>query len=120
MPGGDRTGPMGMGPRTGRAAGYCGGFGMPGSQNLALGRWGAGDWGWGYGPRGGRGGGRGWRHWYRATGLPGWLRGVAAPFGLDAGMEKEFLSRQARALQAELKALNDRIGETESGEPPRP
>lgn len=27
MPRGDRTGPMGMGPMTGRGAGYCGGFG---------------------------------------------------------------------------------------------
>jgi hypothetical protein len=27
MPGGDRTGPMGMGPMTGRATGYCGGYG---------------------------------------------------------------------------------------------
>ena len=30
MPGGDRTGPMGQGPMTGRGAGYCAGFGMPG------------------------------------------------------------------------------------------
>ncbi|MCF7709262.1 MAG: DUF5320 domain-containing protein, partial [Verrucomicrobia bacterium] len=30
MPGGDRTGPMGAGPRSGRAAGYCAGFGAPG------------------------------------------------------------------------------------------
>ena len=26
MPGGDRTGPAGMGPMTGRAAGYCSGY----------------------------------------------------------------------------------------------
>jgi hypothetical protein len=32
--------------------------------------------GWG---RGFRGGGRGWRHWYHATGLPGWARFGAAP-----------------------------------------
>jgi uncharacterized protein DUF5320 len=30
MPGGDGTGPMGMGPMTGRAAGYCAGNGAPG------------------------------------------------------------------------------------------
>ena len=29
MPGGDRTGPMGMGPMTGRGAGYCGGAARP-------------------------------------------------------------------------------------------
>lgn len=31
MPGGDRTGPDGRGPRTGRDRGYCAGFGRPGS-----------------------------------------------------------------------------------------
>ena len=30
MPWGDRTGPSGMGPMTGRAAGYCAGYSMPG------------------------------------------------------------------------------------------
>ena len=64
MPRGDRTGPMGMGPRTGRAAGYCAGYDMPGYMNPIPGRgfWGSGGWG------------RGWRHWYHATGLPGWVR----------------------------------------------
>ena len=32
MPGGDGTGPMGMGPMTGRGAGYCAGFAAPGSR----------------------------------------------------------------------------------------
>ncbi|MBN1289268.1 MAG: DUF5320 domain-containing protein [Actinobacteria bacterium] len=30
MPGGDRTGPSGMGPLTGRGAGYCSGSDTPG------------------------------------------------------------------------------------------
>jgi len=38
MPGGDGTGPMGMGPRSGRAAGYCSGYAMPGFANLWPGR----------------------------------------------------------------------------------
>jgi len=71
MPGGDRTGPMGMGPMTGRAAGYCAGFGVPGYVNPIPGR---GFWGWGRGRGGGRGGGRGWRNWFCATGLTGWQR----------------------------------------------
>lgn len=33
MPGGDGTGPMGMGPMTGRGAGYCAGFEVPGYAN---------------------------------------------------------------------------------------
>ena len=37
MPGGDRTGPRGMGPMTGRGLGYCAGVGMPGYVNLAPG-----------------------------------------------------------------------------------
>ena len=33
MPGGDRSGPMGAGPKTGRAAGFCAGFRVPGYMN---------------------------------------------------------------------------------------
>jgi len=33
MPGGDRTGPTGMGPMTGRTAGYCAGYPLPGYMN---------------------------------------------------------------------------------------
>jgi len=37
MPRGDGTGPAGMGPMTGRAAGFCAGFGVPGYMNPASG-----------------------------------------------------------------------------------
>jgi len=44
MPFGDGTGPMGLGPMTGRAAGYCAGYSVPGYMNPipagAAGRWG--------------------------------------------------------------------------------
>ncbi|MEA1871201.1 MAG: DUF5320 family protein, partial [Candidatus Bipolaricaulota bacterium] len=33
MPRGDRTGPGGMGPMTGRGAGYCSGSAAPGFMN---------------------------------------------------------------------------------------
>ena len=72
MPGGDRTAPVGMGPMTGRAAGYCAGHSVPGFVNPVPG---GGFWGWG------RGGGRGWRNWYYATGLTG---GQRAALGLPA------------------------------------
>lgn len=39
MPGGDGTGPMGMGPMSGRAAGYCAGYPVPGFANPYGGRW---------------------------------------------------------------------------------
>ncbi|MCD6231566.1 DUF5320 domain-containing protein [Candidatus Aerophobetes bacterium] len=48
MPAGDGTGPLGLGPMTGRAAGYCAGFPVPGFMNPLGGRLGLG-FGWGRG-----------------------------------------------------------------------
>jgi hypothetical protein len=61
MPFGDGTGPRGMGPMTGRGAGYCIGLGRPRFTNTAFGR------GWfgfnrGLGRGIGRGRGRGIAH----------------------------------------------------------
>ncbi|MCD6320336.1 MAG: DUF5320 domain-containing protein [Candidatus Desulfofervidaceae bacterium] len=106
MPAGDGTGPLGLGPMTGRGMGYCAGFGVPGYANPWP-RWGLG-FGWGRG--------RGWRWWYRATGLPGWARfgyaGSAFPrFGAED--ELTFLKEQARFLEQQLKVVSQRIGELE-------
>jgi hypothetical protein len=49
MPFGDGTGPMGLGPMTGRAAGFCAGFGRPGFTNPILGRRFGFAWGMPYG-----------------------------------------------------------------------
>ncbi|MFA9381800.1 MAG: DUF5320 domain-containing protein [Acetanaerobacterium sp.] len=38
VPGGEGTGPAGMGPLTGRRAGFCAGFKIPGFINPAFGR----------------------------------------------------------------------------------
>jgi hypothetical protein len=38
MPAGDGTGPLGFGPMTGRAAGYCAGYPVPGYMNPIAGR----------------------------------------------------------------------------------
>ena len=122
MPGGDRTGPMGMGPMTGRAAGYCAGFGTPGYANPIAGR----GFGMGFGRGRGfgvRGGGRGRRNMFYATGQPGWMRfgGHAAPYGYpapyqkpDPEMEKQALKRQADALQSELDFIQKRLSEIET------
>ncbi len=62
MPGGDRTGPEGRGPRTGRGAGYCAGNDEPGSTESGPRRGGGFGFGFGRGRGagwGGRGGGRG-------------------------------------------------------------
>ena len=51
MPRGDGTGPMGLGPMTGRAAGYCAGYPVPGFMNPYGGRFGrAGFFPGAYGP----------------------------------------------------------------------
>ncbi len=119
MPRGDRTGPTGMGPMTGRAAGYCAGYGMPGYGNPTPGR----GFGMGYGRgRGflgrGFGGGRGWRHWFWATGLPGWMRfgAYAAPYlQPDPEMEKQALKNEAAALESEINSIKKRLAEIETG-----
>jgi len=116
MPRGDRTGPMGMGPMTGRGAGYCGGYGAPGFANAMPGR--------GLGLGGGWG--RGWRHrnWYYATGVPGWARMGGAPaWGVLADapapsrdQETEILKQQAEWLKQQLDAIGLRIEELGKGE----
>jgi hypothetical protein len=59
MPRGDRTGPSGLGPMTGRAAGYCAGYPVPGFMNPT------GGFGRGLGRGRGRGWGRGFgRGWW--------------------------------------------------------
>ena len=126
MPAGDGTGPMGMGPMTGRAAGFCAGYDAPGYANVIPGR--------GVGRRGWRGGGRGWRHRYYATGLPGWMRcgfgwpappiaaawgagpwayGAAAPGPMPREQELQALKDHAEALKAELDQISARIEEIE-------
>ena len=126
MPGGDRTGPLGRGPMTGRGAGYCAGYAVQGFMNPVRGRgygWGR---GWGRGP-GGRGGWR-HRHWYYATGVPGWERAamespvypppVPAAFGplMTREQELEALKQQAKYFEQTLNDLKKRISEVESSE----
>lgn len=121
MPGGDGTGPGGMGPMTGRAAGYCAGYNMPGYANPVGGR--------GFGFGGGRGGGRGRRNWFNATGMTGWQRAAAGypaygaavnyaagvpPVGypaMSAQQEKDALKAQADSLQQSLENIQARLDE---------
>ena len=112
MPGGDGTGPAGMGPMTGRAAGFCAGYAVPGYMNALAGR---GFWG------GGRGRGRGWRNWYYATGLTGWQRpgmGVVppayAPVAPSRDQELQMLRAQAESIGNTLGDIQKRIAELEA------
>lgn len=123
MPRGDGTGPWGLGPMTGRAAGYCAGYPVPGYANPYV--------GWrGLGP--GRGRGRGFRRIYYATGLPGWARygyspawgpapmgpGVYAPHFAPqtAVSEEEFLREQAEFLKGQLEEIEARLKELSADE----
>jgi hypothetical protein len=117
MPFGDRTGPAGQGPRTGRGAGFCGGFGAPGSMNRGGGQ--------GLFGRGRGGAGRGWRHCFHATGLTGWQRawGARSQFappdvaGVTAAVSEDELTAlrsQAESLQTTLNQMRTRIEELQA------
>jgi len=89
MPGGDRTGPLGMGPRTGRVAGLCAGFGMPGfAKPRGVGGYGRGG-GMGSGLGSGGGYDRGWCHRFFATGIVGRGRGRGSRFSPGYGYPDE-------------------------------
>lgn len=119
MPGGDGTGPAGLGPMTGRAAGYCAGYPAPG---YASGVGGRGFGGWGRGR-----GGRGWRNQFYATGLTGWQRAAmggamppaapyAAPFApaMSAEQQLDTLKGQAEYFEDALDGIRKRIEELEA------
>ena len=129
MPGGDKTGPWGAGPMTGRGVGFCAGYDVPGYMNPTYGQgfgWGRG-WGHGFGRGFGMGFGRGWRHRYYATGLPGWARGYAYPYPPPAEFwaapstavnsktarteELAYLKEQARYFTEALDDINKRVEE---------
>jgi len=106
MPRGDGTGPAGMGPMTGRAAGLCAGNSVPGYANAVGGRrfWAQ-----------GRGGGRGWRNWFglaRPRAGYGWPGYDAAP--LTINQELKGLKGQAEYLENALGDIKKRIEELES------
>lgn len=102
MPWGDRTGPLGQGPMTGRGMGYCGGFGAPGAVTAP---------------------GRG-RGWWRCFG--GWFGGGfrrrfrwfwRMPFFAETPQaETEILKREAEILKRELEAVEKRLSELEKKE----
>jgi hypothetical protein len=126
MPRGDQTGPMGMGRMTGRGAGYCAGFGVPGYANPVPGQGfgvrsfrGHAPWGRGFG-----GGGQGWRSLFRTTGLPGWMGfgayGAPGRYGMpyqkpDPEMEMQVLKNQAQLLREELASIEKRLAELTKG-----
>ncbi len=103
MPGGDRTGPIGRGPMTGRAVGYCAGYPEPGYSNPSYGR--------GLGRGGGRGFGRG--YWGRGRGFS-WGGYSPDPYYTPEPTkeeEKTYLEKMVKGLEEEIKAIRERIQE---------
>ena len=117
MPSGDRTGPEGYGPRTGRGLGYCNGYNSPGYTKGT--------------PRGGRGLGRGFGRGFRrgfGRGF-GWGRGreyysyPAEPYYPDRYTnyptdayppmnkedEKQYLENLIKGLENEIKTIKNRL-----------
>ena len=125
MPRGDGTGPAGMGPMTGRAAGYCAGYPVPGFMNPGP-RMGMG-WGRGYAAPG-YGFGVGWGRGYAAPGYGfgmGMGRGMGRGRGMGVGMappqstpqlskdeELKILSEQSQKMKKDLEMMQKRIDES--------
>ena len=102
MPRGNRTGPMGMGPRTGRGLGYCSGYNIPGYMHSApIGR------GRAWGGRMGRGRGRGWG-WGNQ---PGYAISYPSfyPEPISPTEEAKILEETLEDLKIQMKTVEKRI-----------
>jgi hypothetical protein len=101
MPGGDGTGPMGQGPKTGRAVGFCAGYPNPGyakfGNSFNLGR--------------GRGQGLGRRFW-RQNRRVSYRNNTETFFSqLEKEDEKIYLENLFKSLKNELKEVTERLQE---------
>jgi hypothetical protein len=110
MPGGDRTGPLGHGPMTGRRAGFCAGYQVPGNENPR----------YGFGRRLGRGIGRGVGRGYLGRGRRLWwgypypdpnYNPTIYPQTISKEEEKTYLEETIKNLEEEIKSIRKRIGE---------
>ena len=110
MPFGDGTGPTGLGPGSGRGAGFCGGLNAPGSLNRGAGF--------------GRGG-QGRRNRFRMTGPASWWRrwgwrrafvpyGAAEISSTKPEEELATLKSQEEWLQSTLSQVRQKIEELEA------
>jgi hypothetical protein len=104
MPRGDRTGPRGEGPKTGRGAGYCSGSNMPGFANSNLRGFGRGFAGRGFA--------------WRARELPVNSESeiLLQPSLEDKTekQEKQFLEQELGNLKQEMKDIEKRLKELKS------
>ena len=110
MPGFDGTGPMGMGSMTGGGRGFCA---------VPMRDW-RGPFGGRFFGRGrGRGRGRGWFGYGPAWGYP---YGATSYYGdpnapeFTPQQEAEMLRKEAKAMQGEISAINQRVKDLESAQ----
>ena len=103
MPRGDRSGPSGEGPKTGRGMGYCTGNDHPGFMNAISNRGRGYGRGFQGGPGYGRGAGFGFRGGY----------GSYKPGNISDVSEKTLVENEIRILKDQLSALEDRLSNAE-------
>ena len=94
MPQGDRTGPNGQGPMTGRGLGFCSGSNTPGYMNSGFGR--------GMGRGQGRGHGRGFGFRQQT---------VMQPQVITEAQQKEMLKQELEAIKTEQTEIEARLKE---------
>lgn len=125
MPKGDRTGPMGTAPRTGRTMGYCSGYSVPGfmtpgagygyGQGMGYGR----GWGRGMGLGRTRGRGRFCNQPYPAADFFPPIPGFRTPYNpwgaaeITPEQEQIILKSEAKILKDEIAQIEKRIKELE-------
>jgi hypothetical protein len=107
MPRGDKTGPDGQGPMTGRGLGYCAGNTAPGYINYMYGRGAGRGFGIGRGLRLGFRGGR--RYGYFP--FPFRQQAYSAPSKEE---ELYLLKAQAETLKKDLEEIQNRISELDT------
>ena len=102
MPRGDKTGPNGMGPMTGRGLGFCNGYSAPGFMNPGFGR------------GMGRGFGRGFG-WRRMAFMPLAPVEQVSPVyhepQLTKEQEKQILKAELKEIEAEKQEIEKRLKE---------
>lgn len=111
MPSGDRTGPMGQGPRTGRMLGYCSGYDAPGfssNTGVRLRR----SFGFGFGRGRSHGYGFGWRN----MGQYNYPEPEKSINESEIGKEEQIrmLKAQAESLSKTLKDIEKRLSNLEN------
>ncbi len=96
---GNRTGPLGIGPRTGRGMGFCAGFALPALINPGCGT--------SYGRRFGLG--RGFCRMFPLMLAPAGLPVYGG--NMTGRAEKDYLTKQAEVLEQQLQRVKERLQE---------